>query len=590
MANPGRFAKEAVDWLTSMPAALDVGYLSSPTFVSRELVTAIAPVCEPEELERLIAAVLSFTPYGERSYAALQRRGGAQFTLLNGIPAELRPPIAEWRLAELRRKFGMDDVPPPKDFDFQEVPAPVPAERAVKMSDAQWLRAIAKHHDDEVGRWRDGRRVGNAVTQAPVLEEICRADPQRFGRLLLRFERGTAEPYITAVLDGLTGAMVDPDLLREVCEHARRIAGNAVDRSIVRLIGSHAAADLPHTLIALVGSIAIKSGSPSGADDIAPDLDASDAYGNIEITGSDRDRGAAVFTLGALLREIPARLPLVREALDHAASDPNLAVREMAVAASRSLINFDADAALELFKTAVEGASNGLLTSNYVADFLAMMIRRGQYGRVAEVLDDMAASGAAEPSAAAVQLITLASLLDASLDPKVDAVLRGDAGGRLSVVRVCAINLKHNVRTGRAAELVMAAFDDPAAEVREAACQAFYEPVPFAQQLPLFGAFAHSAAAAHEVGGALHLLDESRQALPVVALEIFEQFVQKNGDKLGNMSTGEAAHGRLVVQLVLRVNAQSSSPEVQTRCLDLIDQLVTVSAIGIDDDLASIER
>lgn len=77
-------------------------------------------------------------------------------------------------------------------------------------------------------------------------------------------------------------------------------------------------------------------------------------------------------------------------------------------------------------------------------------------------------------------------------------------------------------------------------------------------------------------GVVLRMLDEVRQPLPPVVLDICERFVQAHGANIGDITTAAAG--------------DASPSSTRRRCLDLIDQLVAIRAHGIDRDLASIDR
>ena len=135
------------------------------------------------------------------------------------------------RLAELRRKFNRDDVPPPQGLTGGAVLPPIPEDRARRMSDRHWLTAMQHYGVADSPTWHNGRRVGDAWTQAQVLETLTKEDPQRFARLLLRIPPGTAEAYVAAILRGLADARVDHQLLLDVCRHAQRIGDSDTNRA-----------------------------------------------------------------------------------------------------------------------------------------------------------------------------------------------------------------------------------------------------------------------------------------------------------------------------------------------------------------------
>jgi hypothetical protein len=211
-ANPDRFADDAADWLTNTPGALHLGYNDGPHWVSRGLIAAITPLCSDAKLDLLTEALHGYTPPFERTYDGLRHRGYGELCLLNAIDPGRRSEAVEKRLGELRRKFLIDDVDPPQGIRGGIVPPPIAEERARKMTDGQWLRAMARHGRSDVRFRQDGGLIGDAGTQAQVLEAVTRDSPERFARLLLQLPSDVAEPYVGGILRGLAGSRLDIEL------------------------------------------------------------------------------------------------------------------------------------------------------------------------------------------------------------------------------------------------------------------------------------------------------------------------------------------------------------------------------------------
>jgi hypothetical protein len=288
VGNPEAFADEAVDWLAATPGALLLGYTDAQAWVSRQLIAAISPHCSPTVFDRLVDALFYYAPPFERTYGGLRYRGITELCLLNGIEPGHRPKHVERRLAELRRKFRRDDVSPPEGVRGGVVPPPVPEDRARRMTDRQWLRAM-RRHGTSGPTWRGGRLIGDASTQSQVLETLTKDDPQRFARLLLAIPPGAAEAYVCAILRGLAGAGLDPGLLSQVCRHARDLGGSDTNRWLVRLIETYASGTVDDELIQMVADVAIGDPDPDGH---APDQPASDDIDGAALKLHPQRRGA----------------------------------------------------------------------------------------------------------------------------------------------------------------------------------------------------------------------------------------------------------------------------------------------------------
>lgn len=585
LGNPIVFALDAAQWLTAAPGTLRLGYSDAPYWASRELITAIAPHLPARELSELEGAVLYYTTEWERTPDGRRARGYSELALLNALPDPLRSGAGTRRLAELRRKFDKDDVEPPRGVTAGAVPPPIPEHKAEKMTDAQWLGAMARHSGSDLKYTADGRLVGDAYAQAGVLESVAAKQPERFARLLLRFRAGTAQSYIDAVVRAIAGARLDPELILAVCQHVHAIGDPVGLRWIARLVEAESAASLPAELLAIVASIATDGADGADSDDEATADD-------VDSTGLNSTRGAAALALGRLIHDDPERLASLVATLRAVCVDPSMPVRAIAVRALLFVLYADEDTAVDLFLTAVAGAGDPLLASAHVNAFLNIAIRRQRYAEVAGVLTRMSASASDLVRQTAARQLTVASYLDPTLDPAVDEIFAGDEANRAAIAGVYAANIVHPDRRERAIDMLGRALRDGSRTVRDAAAHAFYDLKderldPF---VPLFEHLVRSPALTEDAGPVLNVLEQCRHPLPTVALDVCEHFVAAHGQNLGNISTAAASDAMHAVRVALRLHAQHTDPDTRRRCLDLIDSLVAAQAHNIEKDLAAIER
>lgn len=576
--NPDRFADEATDWLIDSPGALDLGFTDATHWVSRELVAAISPMSSDERFGALVSRLIGYAPPDERTRDGFRRRGYAELGLLNALDPPRRFERVERRLAELRRKFNQDDIQPPRGTWDATASPPIPEERARRMTNKQWIGGMTRHRVFETRFAPTGQLMGDAHTQAPVLEAVVKDEPDRFARLFLRLPADIPEPYVHAILRGLAGTRLDPELLLGVCQRAHQIGGSEVNRWVVRLIESEAAAALPNDLLDIV--INVVAGDP----DPQPNTPHDD--------GLNTTRGAAALTLAALIREDTDRLPHVADALRHVALDPESSVRDLAAVALTTTIYADAPLALELFHSSLDRAPEDLLASSNVEGFVHHAIRRGRYTDVAPVLDRMRNAHSAEAQRAGSRQLAVASIVDPDLDPLVDSALAAHEASRVGVVEVFADNVTYEPRRDRILQVLIGAFADTSHSVRTTAARAFYR--IDGQRLdpyePLITAITDSPSLQDGLGGILAVIEQSRHPLPPAVLDLCERFVGAHGHALGDITTAAAGDGIYVVRLAIRLHAQHDDPGMRERCLDLIDQLIAAQAHSIDTDLAALER
>jgi hypothetical protein len=575
--NPGLFADIAGRWLAEAPDALDLGYADADHWVTRELISAISPHCSPAVHDRLVQALLDYTPPRERPYPARERRGYAQLCLLNGIDQNRLIGTAARRLAELRRKFSCEDVAPPTKSPSPWMTPPIPQDRAAKMSDDHWLRAIARNPWPEDG----------ASQLAPVLEELTKTDPQRYARLLLRFPTGAPEAYVTAVLRGVAGAGLDGDLILDVIHHARELGGQDVNRSVAWLIQSEATGSLPRQVLDILAEIARTDPDPDSSWPEHPNSDP-------EMAGLNCTRGAAAYAAAALLHQDPTRVDHLLPALEVLVADRTLQVRAMAAHAIVQILPIDPDTAMRLLDLCVKVPDDRLLSLPSVQTLMQRVIQAGHYPHVADLVGGTITSDFPATRRAGARLLTVASYHQPDLDSLVNEILAGPGEeGRIGVIEVAAASARGTLRPDRSPAILTAAFDNPSEEVRAAAAQCFQgtHGQAFDDQIRLLAAaFTDSLAFADHSGDLIFELDQTTHPLPEWALDSCERYLSRVGSEIADISTRAAGHGYHLVKITFRMYAQHPAGPIRQRCLNLMDTLLAAGAHHADEAFATADR
>ena len=133
----------------------------------------------------------------------------------------------------VRRKFESSEAFAPRGIQVSVVGSPIPEDRARKMTNASWLRAIRRYSTEEQpsGDWMKG----GAVQLSHALEQRAKEEPERFAKLALQLPNDIDENYADAILRGLGNAehSVSVDLLAQVLRHFFEMPGKpgrALDR------------------------------------------------------------------------------------------------------------------------------------------------------------------------------------------------------------------------------------------------------------------------------------------------------------------------------------------------------------------------
>ncbi len=374
-SNGERWANEAVDYLCERPELFQIGYIDAPYWVARQLVEAISPHCSEEQLRRLERAILDYYPEQEKQAEWRQLRGYLQFTVLDGIIPSRRTPLVIRRLEEWKRKFGIPSAEGPNPhtgvIGASLVGSPLPPGAIEKMTDEQWLRAIARYNQDDLSMRPDGVFVGGLQQITRQLEGQVKREPMRFAQLVHRFPDDTHPYYFQAVLRGITDAKVDIETALDVCRWCHRLPTRPCGRAICDLLASFATSPLPADILDMVAWYATEDSDPAQEVRHTSDwYDHNERSDAIFTAGVNSVRGRAAEVIGELIFHTPERAHHFFPSLERMVRDPSISVRACVARALQLLFLSQAERAVSLFIQLCEG-DEVLLKTGYVEHFLA---------------------------------------------------------------------------------------------------------------------------------------------------------------------------------------------------------------------------
>jgi hypothetical protein len=213
-------ADEAIAFLVGDPRRLSLGDLHERT---RTLIANAVRRASDAAVADLEAAILAYhEPYPPRTVADLRSDGKYQYLLLAAFPRTRLSAAGRRRLDELQRKLPKFDtriLPARELVTVRSEHPPIKPDRAARMSDDDWLRAMAKY-----------RHTNDPMTASPrqlaeSLKTAAKGEPQRFAALFDRLPDDTAQVYVGALVHALgeDRGSLSPQIL----ENVRRFARNA---------------------------------------------------------------------------------------------------------------------------------------------------------------------------------------------------------------------------------------------------------------------------------------------------------------------------------------------------------------------------
>ena len=459
-----RYADEAVALLCDQPWRFECGFSDSSNWGAMETIRTVVPHCTVESRKSLEEAILNYVSARERTRAGYKRFGRARFNLLSAIPAELRSKDATKSFDELKRKFR-EPTEAPRGITATSVKSPIGENDAEKMTDDQWLRAIAKYASEDRIVYSGNAPTGGAWELARVLEAQVKEDPTRFVQLALRFPTDANPVYLQRTLAALKDNATADDLKLQLCRKALVEAPDACGGSITDVLGQMED-PLPDDAVQKLTWLATRyddptvelwgesagGGQPHGGDDV-------------NARGINTTRGRAADAIRDLILTNAAYIERFRPALDRMIRDPSAAVRSCVGGALRAVTFHDPALGMSLFQS-MDLSEDRLLVTPHVYDF----IHTGLHDRFVELrtfVERMLRSSEPEVREAGARLACISALLhDSAADLADEAMHSGHARSRLGIAQVAAAYVAAPEHRVWCESRLATLFDDPDADVR----------------------------------------------------------------------------------------------------------------------------
>lgn len=587
-ANGKRFADEAADYLLKVPERLETGYINSDYSATRQLLEAITPYCSEDKLVMLEETILGYYPKWEKSPKGRSSYGYMQFVLLNGIDPARRSPAVQRRLKELERKFGKQSILLPEILEAVPVLPPISTPAAEKMTESQWLKAIERYDRDSEHLGKDGELVGGVYELARVLEEQVRREPARFAKLVCTFPDQTHPAYFDAVLRGIAEAPLETGTAIAVLRKCHELPRRPCGKEICRMVGKLAKSSLSEEIIRIVAWYATNDEDPrQELWRISVSPDGKPYYGgDIYTAGINSVRGAAAIAVGQLIFDNASYVHPLRPTLERMVQDFSLSVRACVATSLLALLRHDRDLAVSLFAQLCD-SEDELLESRSIERFLLYAVQT-HFSALEAQLSRMMNSELPGVASAGARQACLAALNTEEAGPLLERCLSGSEAQRVGAAQVCAANLRTASYRELCEQALARLFSDADEQVRKEAATCFnhFDAAQLNEFAGLIEAFVQSQAFVDGYDSLIRALERTTSKLPGAALLAFNRFIETVGYEAGDIRTSASADAHIVSNLVIRFYAQTAGdPEQQARCLDLLDRMTQLGALGLDKAL-----
>jgi hypothetical protein len=587
------FADEAADYLCENPARLSIGYNGGNQWVARQVLAAITPHCSQDSLTKLEDLILAYYTPWERSVEGRVGYGHAQFTLLEGISPEHRSERITKRLEELRRKFKKDTVEEPMGIVGGWVGSPIKDDAAGKMTDEQWLSAIARYDSDNVETKIVGDDlVGGAGELAGVMEGLAKQNSERFAKLALQFPDSVNIRYFEAVLRGVAEPGLNVEDALDLCRRCHNLPSRPLGRWIPPVVAKISEAVLPDDALDIVAWYATEDSDPEEDLWLESDTGGGEPLfgGSIDMAAINCVRGAAAQALSRLLFPDAERLGKLFPAIERLVNDKSIAVRASASWTLIGVLKHDRDLAVRLFLTLCS-VDDEILRATGVERFMKYGLRT-HFKILEPILHRMLKAGNEEANLAGARLSSIVALFEEAARPLALACVSGSEALRRGAAQVFAANLSEARFRRFCEENLIILLNDESEKVRSEAARCFlkFEEDQIGDYSELVNAFITSEAYKTEHRNLFHALERTTAQLPETTCLAAERFFDLAATEVADISTHASADSYTANKLIIRTYSQSKSPAIQSRCLDLIDRVSRVHALGLTEAIADYER
>jgi len=583
--------KHFADWAASLllegGRRLYSGYISDGYWATRELVKVIAPYVADathKQLELLFRDL-------RNSYESHWLWGRSAFTFLSALDESRLTPEGRRRLSEYRRKFKEREPAKPLGITGGVIGSPIGLTAAKKMTDDQWLKAMAKYVSNEVN-WQ--AFTGGARELSKLLRGQTAADPARFARLTLRLSSKVNVAYTNALLMGFGEAEMSDRIGALVFEAVRHIGslGQPDNDRFLGMALQKYYREVPLDLVKLILDRALHAQDPTDGSPviIRGDMDGRSAA-DMHVNGINTARGSLAEALGNLLifDSDGHRAALIAPCLGRMASDPVLSVRACVAHTLYASLRYARPEVLAAFAVLIQ-ADDRLLAAEVVQQ---LMISIGNVNPevIDPIIQRMLVSDSAETREAGGAIAAFAALEWGRSDLMQQA-MSGDLQVRRGVARTTVELVARTSNNGLVTETLVRLMNDDTDEVREQASMVAaslrHHPLrPFVQ---LLTALIDSPAYTHASTQLLLTLDYAPDKVDDLVLKASRRFLEVYGSDAADIRTGAAGDAHYVNRLVVRGLAQCQDHGHRAALLDVLDQLVELNVYGINTAITEAER
>lgn len=532
----------------------------------------------------------------------LSQAGCEERAILTTIGREFLSDAASRRLDELDRKFRGEPLPKRYNGGGGFVRSPIDSDAAARMTDDQWLKAMARYKNDDNHVYHRRHVIGGCRELASVLRAETTKNPGRFVNLLARLPRTANAAYPEAILGGLHNSGAPPELVEPAIEIGLTWPRPEFDRTICWAVQECPQVGANPRILAFLLDVAangsasdtaVRTTSPKGREERTQTIrELLGGEMDIESSGINGDRGSAYQALGAVLWEHEATLSEIRQLLDQQIEiEPLASVRTCMVRIINSISRYDPERGIGLFMR-LAARDLGATCARNSSHFLRWAVYN--YPDVLMPLLSSSIASDVEPIRAQ-GLFYLSGV--ALSDPGAEARLLALAETDLLARRVLAFRGSGNVEAEgfgeRAEKWVTPLLSDPEKDVRDEAAHCHWDKLLDGSQdhTAFVGAYIASPTFAHHADGLMRALSEKTDVYPELTMQAVRRVISLLDEWQKDRQRGHfSVLHRLGKTLVNLYRAMENDPVKEAEILDLFDDYLARDLQDLRQEISAYER
>lgn len=418
---PKHFAVSGFNHLLSNKEYLKIKLDSEIIGSTRKLIGAITPYLTSEQVNSLVEFIINsfeenihvykdlYTYQNYHLYNKVLHESYFELELLESIDNKKSNKKIKNKIYSLKKAISGDyKIKKENRAKFMDF-SPITIEKAEKLTDQEWVNIIHKYNPKNK---KDIFSQQIPLDLSRILEECVKKEPKRFSKLIQRFGNDFHIYYFNAVLRGIKGSGIFFEEVLNVCRKCHNLKNRPCGREIVDILSDYAD-KLNKESINIIKYYLVQDPDPKSEK-----WDEGYYGGGIEGDGLNSVRGFAAFSLATIFDKNSELITDFRETLEKMVEDPLISVRSMVAFSLISVMKYDNNLGLILFKKLVSHPNEKLLGTRYVYVFIRGYIRKSNYSK--SLINKMIYSEDTKANENAGKLVTFYSILEKKVNSQLN--------------------------------------------------------------------------------------------------------------------------------------------------------------------------